>query len=432
MIDTRSETLTQAPVANRLLSSMQGSEILRIAYEVQALIAEGRRIANFTIGDFDPTTFPIPAELKQFVFEAYEAGQTNYPQAMGNPGLRQAIGAYYEAGLGSSVAPDEIADGRGIRPLIYALYMTAVEPGEAIVYGLPAWNTAAYVRLSRAADCGLATRAEDNFLLTAERVRPYLPEAAVLALCSPSNPSGTMFDRSQLDELCAAVLDENDRRHRQHRKPLYVLYDQVYWQFGHSREHVHPIGLRPEMQAFTVYADGLSKSFAATGLRLGWCAGPRELVRLISNLVGFIGAWAPKPEQLATARYLPLFEAQRSYILELGSQMYERLRKVERRITALQERGLPVGCIAPQGGLFLSIRCDLRGATTPDGHRLETSEQMRRYILLDGGCAFVPFAAFDAPNSPDWFRASVSSLADADIDQGLDQLETALTALRYP
>ncbi len=432
MIDTRSEILTTAPVANRLLTSMQGSEILRIAYEVQGLIAQGHRIANFTIGDFDPSTFPIPAELKEYVYEAYEAGQTNYPQAMGNPVLRQAIVSYYEGGLGISYSPDEIAVGSGVRPLIYSLFMAAVEPGEAVVYGLPAWNTAAYVRLSRAADCGLSTRAEDNFLLTAERVRPYLPEAALLALCSPSNPSGTMFDRHQLDELCAAVLDENDRRRRQGRKPLYVLYDQVYWQFGHSRDHMHPVGLRPEMQAFTVYVDGLSKSFAATGLRVGWCAGPRELVHHISNLVGFVGAWAPKPEQLAAARYLPLFEAQRSYLVEMGARIYERLRRVERRLTTLKERGLPVSCIAPQGGLFLSICCELRGAITPAGDRLETVEDLRRYLLLEGGCAFVPFAAFDAPDSPEWFRASVSSLSDADIDYGLDRLEAALTALRYP
>lgn len=428
---TQTPVQTSAPAVNRISGGMQGSEILRIAYEVQGLIAQGRRIANFTIGDFDPATFHIPAELKAAILDAYENGQTNYPQAMGNPMLRQAIGAYYEAGMGLSFAPDEIAVGSGIRPLIYAAFMTVVEPGESVVYGLPAWNTKSYVYLSRAADCGLPARPEDNFLLTADRVRPYLPEAGLLALCSPSNPSGTMYDRPQLEAICDAVLEENERRKAQNRKPLYVLYDQVYWKYAHSREHVHPVGLRPEMKAYTIYADGLSKSFSATGLRVGWCAGPRQVVHHIADLVGFIGAWAPKPEQLGAARYLTMIEEQKAYLLEMGAVMYERLRKIDQAIAAMKERGLPIDCIAPQGGLFLSIRCDLIGATAPDGSRIETAEQARRYLLLEGGCAFVPFFAFDAPESREWFRASVSSLSDADIDFGLAQLETALHALKF-
>jgi aspartate aminotransferase len=424
-------TLITAPIVNDTMSSLAGSHILRVAYEVQALIASGVRIANFTIGDFDTTTFRIPAELEQSIIDAYHQGMTNYPQAMGIPELRQAIADYYQHYLGLNYRAENIIVSSGVRPTLYALYMTVVNEGDGVIYGIPSWNTRAYVVLSKAKHFAIPTRRENNFLLTAEEIKPYLAESAIVALCSPSNPTGTMFTAEQLLPICELVLAENKRRAETGQKPLYLLYDMVYWQYATpERPHVHPLALLPELHPYVIYTDGMSKTFGATGIRVGWAAGPPKTMGHISDLIGFIGAWSPKPEQYACAQYLHRFDAQREYLTRARNIAFRRMETVERMIADMQKEGLPIRCIEPQGGLFMSIEVPVLGAKTPDGTSLNDYDSIRKFILHEGKTAFVPFAAFDNPESETWFRASVSSLSDDNVVYGLSELRGALKGLR--
>jgi len=423
-------TLTSAPIVNDTMSSLGGSHILRVAYEVQALIASGVRIANFTIGDFDTSTFRIPAELEQGIIEAYHNGMTNYPQAMGIPDLRQSVADYYAHYLGLDYRAENVIVSSGIRPTLYALFMTVVNEGEGVIYGIPSWNTRAYAVLSKAKHFAIPTRAENNFLLTAEEIEPYLAESAVIALCSPSNPTGTMFTAEQLLPICELVLAENKRRAEVGQKPLYLLFDMVYWQYATpNRPHVHPLALLPELKPYVIYADGMSKSFGATGIRVGWAVGPAQTMGHISDLIGFIGAWAPKPEQYACAQYLHRFDAQAEYLAHARKIAFRRMETVENTIADMQKEGLGIRCIEPQGGFFMSIEVPVLGAKTTDGTLLNDYESIRKFILHEGKTAFGPFAAFDNPESETWFRASVSSLSDDDIEYGLSELRKALKSL---
>ena len=419
------------PIVNETMSGLAGSHILRIAYEVQALIASGVRIANFTIGDFDTQTFRIPQELEAHIMEAYRQGLTNYPQASGIMELRRAVTEYYRHYLQTDFQSDEIIVGSGVRPTLYATFMTVVNRGETIIYGIPSWNTRAYVVLSGANHAAIPTRAENNFLLTAEEIAPHLGEAAVVALCSPCNPTGTMYTPAQLEAIATLILEENRKRVARHQKPVYLLYDMVYWQYTNpERPHIHPLALVPELKPYTIYTDGMSKTFGATGIRVGWAAGPKEIVTRISDYIGFVGAWAPKPEQWACAQYLTQFEAQQVYLNQAKSIAFRRMERISKTINAMNAEGLPIRCIAPQGGLFMSIEIPVLGKTTPDGTVLNDWDGIRRYVLHEGKTAFVPFAAFDNPESETWFRASVSCLSDDDIIFGLESLKKALSALK--
>ena len=139
---------------------------------------------------------------------------------------------------------------------------------------------------------------------TAVDIQPHVKGATLLALCSPQNPTGTVFTKKQLEEICDCVLEENARR-GENEKPLYVMYDQIYGAllYGENK-HVDPVSLRPEMRPFTIYVDGISKSFAATGVRVGWAMGPAFLMDKMKAILSHIGAWSPKPEQMATAKFL--------------------------------------------------------------------------------------------------------------------------------
>src|SRR5690606_33089762 len=111
----------------------------------------------------------------------------------------------------------------------------------------------------------ITTKPENNFMPTAAELAPHIPNASLLSLCSPLNPTGTVFTKEALLEICDLVLAENKSRAEQGKKPLYVMYDQIYWPLTHGAiEHFNPVSLRPEMKKYTLFVDGISKSLAAT------------------------------------------------------------------------------------------------------------------------------------------------------------------------
>ena len=207
-----------------------GSEILRIAANVRALVAQGHAVSNFTVGDFAPSQFPIPEALRDAAIEAYGAGRTNYPPPEGLASLRKAVAEYYADRLGLRYPVDTIQITSGARPGLYAAYATIVDPGETVVYPVPSWNNDHYAYLVGAKAIEVATRPEDGFLPTAALLEPHLREARLLSINSPLNPAGTMITPEELRRICDLVLAENTRRKASGERLLYLLYDQNYWE----------------------------------------------------------------------------------------------------------------------------------------------------------------------------------------------------------
>jgi aspartate aminotransferase len=415
-----------APVAG----SLEGSEILRIAADVRALIAAGERVCNLTVGDFDPLQFRIPKVLEDETIEALRQGQTNYPPSPGMPVLREAVAAFYERELGLRYPVDSILITAGSRPGVYGTYRTVVGEGDRVAYGVPSWNNNYYCHMACAAEVPVPCEPAAAFLPSREQLEPALRGARMLALNSPLNPCGTAYDAETLGDICDLVLEENARRAPRER-PLYVLYDQVYWQltFG-TTQHVDPVSLRPEMARYTVYVDGISKAFAATGMRVGWVIGPKHVLGVMNNVLGHIGAWAPRAEQIATARLLGSPEAIAEFRAQLIAGVEARLDLLFRGIRELRGAGHPVDAIEPMGAIYLSAEIDLIGRTTREGVPLRSGDDIRRWLLRESGVAVVPFSAFGARDKKAWFRLSVGSVSPAEIEAALTRLHAALESLR--
>ncbi|MEO7963581.1 MAG: aminotransferase class I/II-fold pyridoxal phosphate-dependent enzyme, partial [Gemmatimonadaceae bacterium] len=318
----------------------------------------------------------------------------------------------------------------GSRPGVYGTYCTVVDPGDRVVYPAPSRNNNYYCHMVGAVADAVITTPEDGFMPSAESLAPHLRGARMLALNSPLNPCGTAFTAESLGAICDLVLEENARRSRNER-PLYVLYDQVYWQltFGNT-VHVDPVSLRPEMARYTVYIDGISKAFAATGVRVGWVVGPVDVISAMNNFLGHVGTWAPRAEQVATAQLLLNEEVISSYRLELIAGVQQRLDALYEEISALRDAGHAVDAIAPQGAIYLSARFNLYGKRTPQGEVLNTSEEIRGWLLREAGLAVVPFHAFGAEGDTGWARLSVGAASMAEIDMALPRLAEGLAALR--
>jgi aspartate aminotransferase len=411
---------------SRLSQGLIGSEVLRIAAEIRALAAQGRPICNLTVGDFDSREFRPPAALLEGVRQALADGHTNYPPSNGVLELRQAVTRFVRRELKLDYPVESVLVAGGARPLIYATYRALVDPGDEVAYPVPSWNNNHYCYLSGANGIPIEVTREARFHPTPAQVRALLPRLRLLALNTPLNPTGTGIDDEVLAEICRDLVEENRRRAARGERPAFLLFDQVYWALDFSRpEPLTPAGLVPEVAPYTVLLDAISKSLAATGMRVGWSLAAPAVTQRMSDLLGHVGAWAPKAEQVATAQFLDDAEAFRAFQKQMHRSLGERLQLLHRRFGELEARGFPVSSVEPEGTLYLSARVDLRGRSF-DGRRLETNEDIRKALLEGAGLGVVPFQAFGLAREDGWFRLSVGSVSPRTIAEGMDRLAALL------
>lgn len=405
---------------------LEGSEILRLANKVRVLVAEGKKIANYTVGDFMPGEFRIPEVLESAIVDAYRQGLTNYPPSMGMPELKKAACSWLQTFHHLEYQPEETLIAGGARPLIYLTYAALVNPGEEVVFPVPSWNNNHYCKLLGLQAVPVPVLPQDNFLPTAETLRPHIRTARLLALTSPSNPTGTCFSRDALLGICEMLLEENRRREQTGEKPCYLLYDQMYSMLTYDRPHWIPTQLVPELRPWMVLTDGASKWFAGTGVRVGWGYGPKPLMEVMGNMLAHVGAWAPKPEQLAVAAVLGQDATTRAAIEPLKQELHRRLNLIFTALREMEQGGYPVQVIEPQGALYLSVRFDLVGQQTPEGKTLSTNGDIADYLLEEAGVALVPFQAFGVKEENGWFRISVGGVAWDDIEPSMGEIRRVL------
>lgn len=415
--------------ASKLAQHLIGSEIIKIGNQVNDMKAQGAEIANLTIGDLDADIYPIPKILKEEIQKAYDNNLTNYPPANGLKPLREAVSADLQQRYGLTYSSEEILVAGGSRPLIYATFKTIVDAGDKVIYPVPSWNNNHYTYLTDAVKIEVETSQANNFLPTAEELKPHLPEAVLLALCSPLNPTGTMFSKEQLSEICELVLEENSRR-TEGQKPLYLMYDQIYAMLTFGEEHYNPVSLFPEMKKYTIFIDGTSKCFAATGIRVGWSFGPKEIMDHMKSLLGHIGAWAPKPEQSAVAKFLNDPRQVDAFVEDYKNKIAASLQVLHTGIQDMSSRGMTVNSIKPMGALYLTIELDYLGKIKPNGEVIADSSDLVFYLIEEAGVALVPFSAFGNSRNMPWFRASVGGLSAEAITEMLPRLERALLNLK--
>ncbi|ETZ19443.1 pyridoxal phosphate-dependent aminotransferase [Pedobacter sp. V48] len=412
-----------------LANTLIGSEIIKIGNEVNDMKRKGAQIANLTIGDFDPSIFPIPAELKDEIIDAYHHNHTNYPPADGILPLRETVVDILKDRYSLDYAVSDILIAGGSRPLIYATYLALIDPGDKVIYPAPSWNNNHYCHLSSAKGIAVVTTVENNFMPTADQLRPHLKGATLLALCSPLNPTGTMFTQEQLEEICEVVIQENKSRGAE-EKPLYVLYDQIYSLLTFGRAHVNPVSLRPELKEYVIYIDGISKCLSATGVRVGWAFGPEVIISKMKALLGHIGAWAPKAEQVAVAKYFKNKNLVDRFLGSFKKQVQISLDELHNGFQQLKSEGFNVDSVIPMGAIYLTLKIDYIGKTTPSGDLIKNSADVNFYLIKEAQAALVPFSAFGNDESMAWFRASVGGCSLQDIKDMLPRIKAALGKLK--
>jgi len=402
---------------------LRGSIILGIAAQVREYAATGRPFCNLTVGDFDPRQFPVPAPLRELAIGAIERGETNYPPSDGVLALREAVTAYIAREHSVDLPVASVLVTAGGRPAIYAAFRCIVDPGDAVLFAVPSWNNDYYAEMVGARQIVVRSRAERSFQPTRGELEPHLSQVKLLCLCSPGNPTGTLLPPDGLREILQAVVLENERRASRAQAPLFVLHDLMYGSlvFG-DRPHAHPLALVPEAAPWVVTIDGISKAFAATGLRVGWVTAAPAVIARLKDFLGHVGAWAPRPEQIATAAFLRDAAAIAEFRRAMNTALWQRLDALYSGFMALRQQGFPVNSVRPEGAMYLSLQLDLVGRNV--GGVVPRDNEAVRALLLDrAGLAAVPFQAFGLPEESGWFRLSVGAVSLEDIAAMLPRIE---------
>lgn len=413
---------------SQLAETLIGSEIVRLGNEIAVRINRGEKIYNYTIGDFDPQIFPIPHELEDAIVDAYRNKHTNYPPGDGILELRQAVASFIKDREGIEYAPNEVLIAGGGRPLIYSIFRAIVDVGDKVIYAVPSWNNNHYTHMNGGEHCVIEATVENDFMPTAADIAPHIKGASLLCLCTPQNPTGTTLAKAELEKICDLVLAENACRAADEKK-LYVMFDQMYFTLTYGdTKHYNPVSLRADMKQYTIFVDGISKAFAATGVRVGWSLGPAHLIGKMKALLSHIGAWSPMAEQKATAKFLLQKDVVETYLSSFKQELEDRLWAIYNGIIALKGRGYPVDAVAPQAAIYLTIKIDLKGLQAND-KQLETQADVTDYLLSEAKLAIVPFYAFGADRTSPWYRLSIGTCKKDEIAEMLGTLEAALQKL---
>lgn len=370
------------------------------AQKVRDLRAAGKDIIGLTIGEPD---FETPAHVKRAVIAAMDRNETRYTPIDGIPQLREAARNKFMRDNGLDYPADQVMVGTGSKQILFNALQATVAEGDEVIIPAPYWIS--YLDMTLVADgtpvvvnCGI----ENGFKITPQQLDAAItPRTKWLLINSPGNPSGAIYTRAELRSL-AEVL----RRHPH----VWVLSDDIY-------EHLRFDGVEfctmaqvaPDLAERTLTVNGVSKAYAMTGFRLGFAAGPRELIRGMVKMQSQSTAGVNSLSQWAAVEAL---NGPQEFLAERAASFQERR---DRMLEILQKvPGLT--CDRPQGAFYLFPRCEgLLGRKTPQGKTLENEQDVVLYLLEHVGVAVVQGEAYGL--SP-YFRISIASALDSVVEAG--------------
>ena len=401
---------TPIKIASRL-DPIKPSITLAVTAKAAKLKADGIDIVSFGAGEPD---FDTPDHIKAAVHAALDKpGSGKYTEVGGTLALRKAIAAELSGVHKMTIEPDQILVSSGAKHSLYNLFMALIDPGDEVLIPAPYWvSYPDMVMLAGGRPVILETKAEDDFAVTAAQVAAACTaRTRAIVLNNPSNPTGAVYTRAQIEALAKVVVE----------KDILVISDDIYRQLVYGdAEYVSIAAVNPEVAKRTILVDGVSKTYAMTGWRIGYTAGPLPLIKAMAKIQGQSTSNPTNVAQIATLAALT------------GSQeCVGTMRKAfdERRVEMVKLlRAIPnVSCREPKGAFYAFPDLSAYiGKKSPEGSILDDDVQLCDWLVEVGKVAVVPGSGFGAPG---FVRLSYATSME-NIRDGVGRLAKALGTLR--
>ncbi|MEX2600767.1 MAG: pyridoxal phosphate-dependent aminotransferase [Balneolaceae bacterium] len=379
------------------------SETLKISAKAKQMIREGKSVISLSAGEPD---FQTPEHICEAAITAIRDGFHGYTMNTGTPELREAIVSKLKRDNGLEYTPEQILVSNGAKQSIGFSMLALIDPGDEVVIPAPYWvSYPEMVKLAEGRPVAVRTSIEDNYKLKPEALEAAITEKTkMVILCSPSNPTGARYSEEELKAI-ADVL----RRHPQ----VLILSDEIYEYIVFDGGHVSIASAAPDLKERTLLINGFSKGFAMTGWRLGYLAGPSEIVSAVAKI---------QSQETSAPSSISQKAGEAAYTGTLESVLTMRKAFQSRRdfiVESLQE--IPgIKCFRPAGAFYVFPDCSSYfGKSTPSGSKINTSTELCIYLLEEHGVATVPGDAFGEPGG---FRISYAV--------SMEQLEEAVKRLR--
>ena len=397
-----------AQLSNRL-QRLAPSATLAMSQKSSEMKAQGIDVINLSVGEPD---FNTPDRIKEAAKHAVDENYSRYSPVPGYPELRKAIVEKLKRENGLDYTTNEILVSNGAKQSVCNTVMALVNPGEEVIIPAPYWVSYPQMALlAGGTPVFVEATFDQNFKMTPEQLEAAItPKTRLIILCSPSNPTGSVYNKEELRALANIILKHED---------LFVLADEIYEHINYVGHH-ESIAQFPGMKERTIIVNGVSKAYAMTGWRIGYIAAPEWIVKGCNKLQGQYTSgpcsvsqkaaeFAYTDSQECVEEMRKAFERRRDLIVDLASQI----------------PGLEVN--VPEGAFYLFPKCSsFYGKTTPNGKAINNSTDLAMYLLEEGHVATVGGDAF---GDPDCFRMSYAT-SDDNIREAMKRIGNALKSLK--
>lgn len=392
-------------LSNRV-ARLAPSFALEIHYRYRERLRRGEDVVSFAVGEPD---FETPDHIRKAGIEAIEQGYTKYSVTPGYPELREAICYLLKRSYGLEYEPANVIVSVGGKHSIVNAMMVLLNPGDEVLIPIPAWfSYHEPVKLLDGVPVFVPTRKEEKFRLKAEAVaRRITPKTKLLLLNTPNNPTGSMVEEEELAKIAALAVRHN----------FYIISDEIYCEIVFdSRKHVSIAGLDPRVKERTITVNGFSKAYAMTGWRVGYAAGPKEIIAAMGVVQGHFTSGTNSMAQRAA---LAAVYGPQEFIGEMVREYDRRRRYIIERLNSIPG----ISCFPPDGTFYAFPDVSWFFGKTLRGKKIQNSLDFGNYLLDHEGVAAVPGSAFEGEGH---LRLSFACSMET-IKKGCDRIERAVT-----
>jgi aspartate aminotransferase len=391
------------------LETLAPSSTLAVQAKAKELRARGIDVISFGAGEPD---FDTPERIKAAAVAALQRGHTKYTEVGGVPEVRAAVCAKFKRDNGLDYEPADVLVSCGAKHTLYNLAVALLDPGDEVIVPSPFWvSYPEQVRLVGAVPVPVATHEATGFDLDADAVaRAVTPRTKALIVNSPNNPTGAVFSRPTLEAVARLAVDRD----------LLLVSDECYEPLTYEGRHLSIASLGPEVKARTLVVNTCSKAYAMTGWRVGFAAGPRDLIRAMTDVQSQVTS---NPASMAQYAAVEALTGPQDDVAKMAGEFDRRRRLIVEGLNALPG----VRCTMPRGAFYAFANvAGLFGRVTAGGQTLRGSVGVTQFLLEQAKVAVVPGVDF---GSDAHVRLSYATSAGL-IREGLTRMRAAIGALR--